>query len=123
MLTTFNKSVLFVSTILLIIGLIVIANFIMKNKETEVYPPVISDCPDYWDVDYDRQGKKQCKNNLYINDGYSTPNCRTYPHALFSANGSSPDDIICEKNKWAKECNIHWDGITNNPRACAKTSI
>ena len=123
MLTTFNKSVLFVSTILLIIGLLVITTFIMKNKEKEVYPPVISDCPDYWDVEYDNQGKKKCKNNLYINDGYATTICRTYPHDLFSANGSSSDDIICEKNKWAKDCNIHWDGITNNPSACVNTSI
>ena len=123
MLTTFNKSVLFISTILLIIGLIIIANFIIKNKSTEVYPPVVSDCPDYWDVDYDNQGKKHCKNNTYINDGRSTAICRSYPHALFSTNGSSPDDILCEKYKWAKDCNIHWDGITNNPSACVKTSI
>lgn len=123
MLTTFNKSVLFISTILLIIGLIIVANFIIKNKSTEVYPPVVSDCPDYWDVDYDSQGKKHCKNNTYINDGRSTAICRSYPHALFSANGSSPDDILCEKSKWAKDCNIHWDGITNNPSACVNTSI
>ena len=123
MLTTFNKSVLFVSTILLIAGLIMVGNIIMINKANEVYPPVVSDCPDYWDVDYDNQANKLCKNNSYINDGYSKASCRSYPHALFSANGSSAADIMCEKSKWAKDCNIHWDGITNNPDACVNTSI
>ena len=123
MLTTFNKTVLFISTILLIIGLVIVANVIIKNKSNEEYPPVVSDCPDYWDVDYDSQGKKHCKNNIYINDGLSTAACRSYPHALFSANGSSLEDVVCEKSKWAKDCNIHWDGITNNPNACVNTTI
>ena len=50
MLTDFNKTVLIVATILLILGLIIIGIFILKSLEEETYPPVVGDCPDYWNV-------------------------------------------------------------------------
>ena len=122
MLTNFNKTVLIVASILLILGLIIIGVFVMKSVEEETYPPVVSDCPDYWDVEYNNNNKL-CKNNISINDGKSTAECRSYPSELFLANGASANDKICEKYKWAKKCNIHWDGITNNPKACDNTTM
>ena len=122
MLTDFNKTVLIVASILLILGLIIIGIFILKSLEEETYPPVVSDCPDYWDVEYSN-GNKLCKNNTYINDGRSKNECRSYPTNLFLAYGASTNDKICEKYKWAKDCNIHWDGITNNPQACVNTTM
>jgi hypothetical protein len=119
MLTTFNKSVLFVSTILLIIGLIVIANFIMKNKETEIYPPVISDCPDYW-VDTSGNGSN-CINVKYLGNPASTSD---YTKCVGDKNTNTPVAIdfsvapytgtngICQKYTWANNCGATWDGIT-----------
>ena len=122
MMTNFNKTVLMVASVLLIIGLIIIGMFIVKSLGEETFPPVVSDCPDYWDVT-SNNGQKICKNTIKINDGNSTNDCRDYPTNLFSVNGSSSNDIICEKYKWAKTCNIHWDGITNNPKACENTRV
>ena len=125
MLDNFNKTVLLVASVLLIFGLIIIGLFSIKSIESSAYPPIISDCPDYWNVSYDAQKNKICQQDS-INTGIvpDTANrCVAYPVSLFSANGSSVNDIICEKNNWAKSCNIHWDGITNNSTACIKTTI
>ena len=119
--TSFNTTVLMVASVLLIIGLIIIGMFIVKSLGEETFPPVVSDCPDYWDV-ISNNGQKICKNNSKINDS-SSELCKNYPTNLFSVNGSSNDDKLCEKNKWAKDCNIHWDGITNNPKACQNTRL
>ncbi len=122
MITKFNKIVLMVASVLLILGLIIIGIFIVGALEGEAFPPVITDCPDYWNVTYNSAGQIICRNNQ-INDGYPINRCRNYPTSKFNANGTSANDIICEKSKWAKECNIHWDGITNNPKACTQTTM
>ena len=122
MLGNFNKTVLMVASVLLILGLIIIGLFISKNIEKSAFPPIISDCPDYWNVEYDSNQKKKCQNNS-INSGLNSSDCRTYPVALFSAAGTSDADIICSKKRWAKRCNIHWDGISNNSQACVNTTI
>jgi hypothetical protein len=124
MLGSFNKTVLIVACILLILGLVLIGLFISKNIEKAAYPPVVGDCPDYWDVGYNTStNKKTCTSNSINIGRVQPPRCRNYAAQNFDANGTSVDDIICSKHRWAKECNIHWDGITNNSQACANTTI
>jgi len=124
MLKNYNSIVLLVASILLILGLIIIGISIAKSVENSAYPPVISDCPDYWDVSYNSAKQKICiKNSINTSPNISDASCVSYPTALYSVNGSSIDDIICEKSKWAKKCNVQWDGISNNLRACKKTTI
>jgi hypothetical protein len=122
MITKFNKTVLMVASILLILGLIIIGIIIVRSLGEEVFPPVVTDCPDYWSVTYNAANEVICKNNQ-INSGYAKDTCRNYPTSRFSVNGTSEADKLCEKSKWAKDCNIHWDGITNNPKACANTTM
>lgn len=123
MLGNFNRTVLLVASVLLILGLIIIGFFTVKTVEDSAYPPIISDCPDYWNVSYDSVTQnKKCQNNS-INSGVNTPRCRNYPLSEFSASGTSINDVICAKNKWAKSCNIQWDGISNNSKACLQTTI
>ena len=122
MITKFNKTVLMIASILLILGLIIIGIIIIRSLEEEAFPPIVSDCPDYWNVGYNSSSEIICSNNQ-INSGYSRPQCRNYPTSAFSVNGTSDADKMCEKYKWAKDCNIHWDGITNNPKACKNTTM
>jgi hypothetical protein len=123
MLGNFNRTVLLVASVLLILGLIIIGFFIVKSVEDSAYPPIISDCPDYWNVSYDSVTQsKKCQNNS-INSGVNTTRCRNYPLSEFTATGTSVNDVICAKNKWAKSCNIQWDGISNNSKACLQTTI
>ena len=123
MITKFNKMVLMVASILLILGLIIIGIIIARTLAEEVFPPVVTDCPDYWNVAYNSANQVECRHNQ-INSGKADPSyCRNYPTSRFGVSGSSDADILCEKSKWAKECNIHWDGITNNPKACTNTTM
>ena len=131
MLGSFNKTVLIVACVLLILGLILIGVFISKNIEKAAYPPVVGDCPDYWDVSYNSDNIKTCtSNSINTSTGTTrtpfngtTASCQSYPVSNFTNAGTSVDDIICAKYTWAKECNIHWDGITNNSQACVNTTI
>lgn len=128
MLGSFNKTVLIVACVLLILGLVLIGLFISKNIQKAAYPPIVGDCPDYWNVGF-VNGKKTCSSNS-INTGSvgnmvssRTTSCQSYPVSMFTDTALSANDVICKKHKWAKECRIHWDGITNNSQACVDTTI
>jgi len=124
MLGNYNKTVLVVASVLLILGLVIIGFFITSTQKNSSYPPVISDCPDYWDVGYDTSNKKTCTaRTINVGPASASADCRSYPVASFNVSGTSDNAIICEKNKWAKRCNIHWDGITNNSQACLRTTM
>ena len=133
MLTEFNKIVLLVATILLISGLIILGIFISNSLKNENFPPVETECPDYWDVMSDSNGT--CKDIQKINSGYAGSDCRPDGGILpsttfeitssnFTTYGYTADDaLICRKQKWANKCNVHWDGITNNPKACSRDAL
>ena len=121
MLTKFNRSILLFALIVLLISLIILGMFLSKSMMEDAYPPVISDCPDYWDVSYNLNDDIICKNVSSINEGrgdIAGGECNDYPKDNFMAAGTDKYDILCEKYKWAKKCNIVWDGVTNNNRAC-----
>ena len=121
MLNSFQKTTLIVSTVLLIIALIITGVLVMKALMNEKYPPIISDCPDYWDVTYNSDKNLVCKNVSTINRGRS--GCNNYPVSQFLLNGSTDNDILCEKYKWSKKCDIAWDGVTNNKDVCQNTTF
>ncbi len=120
MLNTFQKTSLLIAAVLLIIALIITGVLIFNSLMEQSFPPIISDCPDYWDVHRDENNNIKCKNISTVNRGRAS--CQDYPVSQFSQNGTSENDLICAKYKWANECQIHWDGITNNKDACTKTS-
>ena len=118
---TFQKTVLTISVIVLIFSLIILGIFLAKSLFEDSYPPVISDCPDYWDVTYNENDEVVCKNTSTINKGRGDVpggECNDYPVNTFLASGSQKEDILCEKYKWSKKCDITWDGVTNNNKAC-----
>ena len=107
----FQKIVLTIATVLLIISLIVFGS--MLYSEAKVYPPTQAQCPDYWIdmsggigtggycINTKNLGKGGCSNRMNFNTGMWTG-----------------DNGLCNKQKWANSCNLTWDGITNNPNAC-----
>ena len=118
---TFQKTVLTISIIVLIFSLIILGLFLAKSLFEDSYPPVISDCPDYWDVSYNVNDEVVCKNTSTINKGRGDVpggECNDYPVNQFLVSGAQNDDILCEKYKWSKKCDITWDGVTNNNKAC-----
>lgn len=107
----FQKIVLIIAIILLILALIVFGSMLYTDKK--VYPPVQAQCPDYWIdmsggigtggycINTKNLGKGSCSSKMNFNTGLWTG-----------------DDGICNKQKWANSCDLTWDGITNNPNAC-----
>jgi len=122
MISTFNRSILIIATIILIASLVVLGLFISKTMFEEAYPPIVSDCPDYWDVS-NNSDSINCINNIDINAGRGTSKCRSIPASEFNSNGNSIDEVLCTKFNWAKECGIVWDGVTNNSKACENSKF
>jgi len=100
---SFQKTVVTIAVIILIICLILIGIALHNHNAKAEYPPVISNCPDYWITDGDG-----C---IPPSDGsYNPPpGCDSMPGNLKGK---------CRKQKWAKKCNLSWDGITNNEQIC-----
>ena len=118
-LSSFHKIVLTVATFILIVSLIALGIFFSKALFEDSFPPVVSDCPDYWDVNRDDNNNPTCVNNSTINRGKGTSDCNDQNVDMFDRNGSNTNQIICTKKKWAQDCKIAWDGITNNNVKCS----
>ena len=108
----FQKNIIFIASILLILSLSFIGYLLYMNKSNKKYPPVIPDCPDYWTSDASLN--QTCYNN------YNLGNCSGPVN--FDVDKYKGDNGNCEKAKWANTCNVTWSGITSNPNICADTN-
>lgn len=106
----FQKGVMTVAISLLILLLAAVGVFAYYSKYGQDYPPVQSECPDYWTVNED----KTCTNVKKLgscNDAGS--------HTMdFTTPEWTGEDGLTKKCQWAQGCDIVWDGITNNQKAC-----
>lgn len=110
---SFQKTTITVAIILLVLALIFIAYSLYNTKYNTAYPPVDAQCPDYWIYDSKNQWCDNVK-GLGVSDSVKCPtkiNFDAFP--MFTG-----DDALCNKSKWAKSCDLTWDGVTNNRNAC-----
>jgi hypothetical protein len=107
----FQKTVLFASIVIFIITLLVITFLIYRTKKTVIYPPVVADCPDYW-IEQAEGDSSSCINTKNL--GKSS--CNTKMN--FKTSQWIGKQGLCNKSKWAKTCDLTWDGVTNNLNAC-----
>ena len=107
----FQKIILTIATVLLIVILVVIGISLSKATVEDVWPPIVGECPDYW-VDMSGNGEA-CFNTHSLGkcnipsdtNGKNTMNFNQSPFT--GANGE------CSKYKWATTCEVTWDGITS----------
>jgi len=120
MLNNFNSLVLQIATVLLIIILIIIGIVMYYSAKNAHFPPIVAECPDYWNVTKDSKNNIICKNDLKINPNSTseTDHCATVNPVTFT--GTTKDETICNQYKWATACGVIWDGITNNNASCVK---
>ena len=107
---TFQSTVMTVAISFLIVSLCFIGLALYRQKYNSVYPPVIPNCPDYWDM-----SGNICISNPKV--GNQTPTCtdsKDFTSEMYAGFAGA-----CNKYKWAKECNLTWDGITNIANTCA----
>jgi hypothetical protein len=117
---TFQKIVLTIAIILLILTLVVIGYTLSKAKTEARWPPMIADCPDYW-IDLSGNGSKCVNKNSLGTCNIPTSgqdNAMDFSKGVYLGSKSS-----CTKYTWAKNCGVTWDGITSGvPNPCSKTT-
>jgi hypothetical protein len=107
--STFQTTVMSIAIILLIICLIFVGIALYRNKYTNTeFPPIIASCPDFWSDESDKKNGSKCVNTRDLG------NLQCAKTMDFSGSMWSGDSGLCAKSKWAKSCDLTWDGIDNN---------
>ena len=111
--SSFQDIVISLAIFFLIITLIIVGIALYRNRASLAFPPVVADCPDYWIDSSDGNGAS-CQNvkNLGKSSCARTMNFNT---STFNSSTLG----LCAKSQWAKNCNLPWDGVTNNENACS----
>jgi len=124
---SFQKIIIVIALILLIIMLVVIGVALSKSANSEVWPPIVGACPDYW-VDLSGNGES-CFNSHNLGICKSSANCSgstelskedktmNFNQAPFTSENGN-----CAKYKWATACKVTWDGITSGVKNPCDTS-
>ena len=126
----FYKTTFTIMIVVLIICLAIIGTTIAYSKNDVKFPPITSECPDY----YKKMPSGNCvsqvngiekESTIPFND--TTANCTNVDFkdgTIFSNKdngGIGPASALCEKKEWAKACGVNWDGITSNDNICYST--
>lgn len=99
---SFQTITIYVALTILILMLVMVGVMMYYAKSNTVWPPMISECPDYFEVVSpgvcnNVKGLGQCKGILNF----------TSPEFQGTAG-------LKQKKNWAANCGVVWDGITNN---------
>ena len=100
---SFQKTTLTVSIIIFFIIVAMIGIMLLKNRNQVKYPPETGTCPDYWELL--KSGECSNKQNLGISECHATKNFNVPEYKGIKG--------PLNKCKWAKNCELTWDGITN----------
>lgn len=95
----FQKTVLGVALIILSITLIALGVMIFNSRNSDAYPPELSNCPDYFEMRQNK-GEDMCYNIHGLGNGDQDA-CLWF----------KPTDNIKTMKKFTKECKLTWDGL------------
>jgi hypothetical protein len=110
--STFQTTVMSIAIVLLILCLIFIGISLYRNKYNKDFPPILANCPDYWIDESETNNGSKCVNKQNLG------NLQCDKTMDFSGSMWSGDAGLCAKSKWAKSCDLTWDGIDNNSGLC-----
>lgn len=115
---SFQKTILGISCIVLILSLVIVGYTLSKSLHKDAFPPIISSCPDYWDVSNNVGSSygPTCV-SIGINQG-NAPATKNSADFVTTETGNNEQAILCNKYKWANDNNVVWDGVTNNSKPC-----
>ena len=111
----FYKFISLLAVFILIVCLAFVASALQVSQKDILFPPHISDCPDFFVKD-----GTTCQATYTLPD----PNCndKSFEEEQYQQPGMGRESGICKKKEWAQGCKVNWDGITNNPEVCYKTN-
>ena len=116
---TFQKNVLRVAFVLLIITSIIVFIMLYLSKNQYDFPPNVSRCPDYWIITPPASGSSfsTCRNKAGLSSGagytFKGESNRSYEPAS--------GEELCALKKSLNSGKIVWTGISNNPQICNYT--
>lgn len=101
----FQNIILLVALVILIVSLIIIGVLIRRKQSDVKYPPIVSECPDYFEI----IAPNKCKNTHKL--GTCKKNGKT--QEIFDFTSSRFSGPTGKKNKCnaATFCGLSWDGI------------
>jgi hypothetical protein len=102
---TFQKIILIIAIILLLLFLGIIGKELYLSSNSD-WSPIVSECPDYWNITTDASGSLVCDNT------HNLGTCSTTTMD-FTTDYYSGADGTCNKYTWATGCGLQWDGITS----------
>mgnify|MGYP000639811856 CR=1 FL=1 len=105
---TFQKTVLTISVVLLLVMLVFIGFMMRQSRKNAVWPPMIAECPDYFEV----VAPQVCQNTKNLGTCTAHDGIFDFTDAKYQGTHG-----LKAKKEWAKKCNVVWDGITNNDHA------
>ena len=113
---TFQKNVLRVAFVLLIITSIIVFIMLYFSKNQYQYPPNVSKCPDYWIISPPTSSEPNytCENRAGLKNNASY----TFNGVTNKAYEPVSADILCELKRNLNGNKIVWTGISNNPNIC-----
>ena len=105
-----KQTIMVIAIIILIIYLIIIGLSMYNSQHNQQYPPVIPECPDYWDITKD----KICVNSKKIGG------CELDDDLEINLNNAKwkGKTGLCAKYQFAKRCKLQWDGISGKNELC-----
>jgi hypothetical protein len=101
----FQRIVLTIALILLIISLVAIGLLIKSAMKNTKFPPEVSQCPDYFKTSM-INGKLSCANPMNLGK------CSSIDLGNSKLQGTSVNAMTAKCNV-AKGCGVTWDGVTN----------
>ena len=111
-----QTKIIFVSTIVVLVTTLTLVAYILSiTKKKYIYPPYINNCPDYYEKD--SYGACYDKNNVFYETTHRC-NSENFNEVKYNNNNSGKQGGLCKKQEWAINCNVSWDGITNNSELC-----
>ena len=110
----FQKTAIVIAVVLLVVILALVGYAFYNKKYTESFPPVVAQCPDYWELQADSSvpSGHVCANVKKL----GSTNCES--RIDFSVAPWVGSQGLCNKQGWAKNCGLVWDGVTNAGNAC-----
>ena len=115
----FQKIVLTIAVVLLILTLVFIGYSLSKAKSKMAWPPLVSKCPDYWE-DISGDGT-MCVNTQRLGT-CNIPTSKNPNGKNLSSGAYIGANSACAKYTWANNCDITWDGVnTGVKNPCYKS--
>ena len=116
---TFQSTVLIIAIIILVILLVLVAHLLTNQKlKGGKWPPHVSNCPDFWRENVSNDFDDSLENDDYPKGENICINVHKIGNPVvdvidFNNTTYTGDKGVCEKQAWAKNHQLTWDGITN----------